>query len=320
MKSLSTRIIDSHTAGEPTRVVVEGIPDLGQGSMQDRLNRFRGLQDHWRRAWINEPRGHDVLVGALLLEPQDPAHLCGTIFFNNTGTLGMCGHGTIGLISTLAYLGRIGAGDHIIETPVGDVTATLHDDGQVTVANVPAYRTQSSVVVQVPGHGSVKGQVAWGGNWFFLCPVPDLKIELENLHELERLSMKIREALQHKGITGANGAEIDHIELMGAPLNALNHGRNFVLCPGGVYDRSPCGTGTSAKLACLAADGELAPGERWRQESVIGSVFTGWYEADPHYPDVIRPFIQGRAHVTLDAQVVMDSSDPFVWGITGTSG
>ena len=316
-----TRIIDSHTAGEPTRVVVSGGPDLGAGDMASRRDRFRAEHDAWRCALVNEPRGSDVIVGALLCAPVDPASTCGVIFFNNVGFIGMCGHGTIGVVATLAHLGRIGAGDHRIETPVGNVTATLHDDGTVTVANVPSYRFATNVAVDVPGHGVVHGDVAWGGNWFFLCDDHGLSLEAARVGELTAVATRMRVALSRQRVTGAGNAEIDHVELVGPPADTRNNARNFVLCPGGAYDRSPCGTGTSAKLACLAADGMLAPGEAWRQESVIGSVFTGRYSRPlpPRTdlpPNSVLPQIHGRAFVTLDASLVFDPADAFAWGLT----
>jgi 4-hydroxyproline epimerase len=313
------RIIDSHTGGEPTRVIVAGGPELGRGPMAERLQRFRSDHDAWRRALANEPRGNDVIVGALLCEPVNPAHAAGVIFFNNGGFIGMCGHGTIGVVATLAYLGRIGSGTWRIETPVGEVDATLHDDASVTVANVPAYRHARQVALDVPGHGRVHGDVAWGGNWFFLCHDHGLAVEPSQLKALMALSEAMRSALPAQGVTGAGGAEIDHVELLGPARDPRHQGRSFVLCPGGAYDRSPCGTGTSAKLACLAAEGELAPGAVWHQESVIGSVFAAHYERDPSRADAIRPFIRGRAFVTLDAQVVIDPQDPFAWGLTTTA-
>ena len=318
--AIATRIIDSHTGGEPTRVVVSGGPDLGRGSMAERRQRFRDAHDAWRRALVNEPRGSDVLVGALLCEPEDAASACGVIFFNNVGYLGMCGHGTIGLVATLAHLGRAKPGDLAIETPVGNVTATLHADGSVSVANVPSYRHARRVAVDVPGNGTVHGDVAWGGNWFFLCDDHGLALDARRIDELTAFASRVRDALSSQRVTGRDGADVDHIELVGAAADPANDARNFVLCPGGAYDRSPCGTGTSAKLACLAADDKLAPGAPWRQESVIGSVFTGRY-ARPTAPlagfpaDAVLPVIHGRAHVTLDATVVFDPADVFAWGL-----
>ncbi len=313
MSSHRIHVIDSHTAGEPTRVVVAGGPDLGAGSVAERARVFRERFDRVRSAVVNEPRGSDVLVGALLCEPSDPAAACGVIFFNNVGVLGMCGHGTIGLVATLAHLGRIGPGDHRIETPVGDVTATLHPDGRVSVRNVPSYRHAKDVAVDVDGHGRVTGDVAWGGNWFFLIGDHREALELARVERLTDLTRRIRRALEANGITGADGGVIDHIELFGPPADPANHARNFVLCPGGVYDRSPCGTGTSAKLACLAADGKIGPGEVWRQEGILGTVFEGRYE--PSAAGAVVPTITGRAWVTAEATLLLRDDDPFRDGI-----
>jgi len=318
--SAQARVIDSHTGGEPTRCVVSGGPDLGNGTLAERRQRFRDVHDAWRRALVCEPRGSDVVVGALLCAPLEASSACGVIFFNNVGYLGMCGHGTIGLIATLAHLGRLKPGDHRIETPVGTVTATLHPEGSVSVANVPSYRHARRVAVEVAGHGVVHGDVAWGGNWFFLCEDHGRTLVSSDVGELTDFASRVREALQRQRVTGRDGAEIDHIELVGPAADPANHARNFVLCPGGAYDRSPCGTGTSAKLACLAADDKLTPGALWRQESVIGSVFSGSYTraAQPLAglpADAVLPVIQGHAHVTLDATLVFDPADPFAWGL-----
>jgi 4-hydroxyproline epimerase len=306
------RVIDSHTGGEPTRIVVLGGPDLGSGPLKDRLRRFQAEHDRFRSAIVNEPRGSDVLVGGLITEPTEPGSVAGVIFFNNVGYLGMCGHGTIGLMATLAHLGRIEPGDHRIDTPVGTVTARWHGGGRTTVRNVPSYRLAANVRVKVPGAGEIRGDVAWGGNWFFLAEAGSESLSLDNLPRLTDLSWRIRHALTDAGITGRDGAEIDHVELFGPPGDARNHGRNFVLCPGGAYDRSPCGTGTSAKLACLVADGKLKPGDVWRQESILGSVFEGSVEDTPQG---LVPSITGSAWISADAELLLDPGDPFCWGI-----
>jgi 4-hydroxyproline epimerase len=309
------QVIDSHTGGEPTRVVVAGGPDLGTGALAARRERFRRDFDAFRRAVVNEPRGSDVLVGALLCAPVDAASACGVIFFNNVGYLGMCGHGTIGLVTTLAWLGRLAPGRHRIETPVGVVTTELHASGQVSVRNVPSYRHASGVVVEVAGHGRITGDVAWGGNWFFLSADHGQALETSNVESLVDFGWRVRQALTAAGVRGANGAEIDHIELTGPGSHAGLDGRNFVLCPGKAYDRSPCGTGTSAKLACLVADGKLAPGGRWRQESIIGSVFEGSVEIEA---GSIVPTITGQAWITADAILILDPADPYCHGIGPT--
>jgi 4-hydroxyproline epimerase len=306
------RVVDSHTGGEPTRVVVEGGPDLGTGPLAERRERFRREHDGFRSAVVNEPRGSDVLVGALLCAPADPSCAAGVIFFNNVGTLGMCGHGTIGLIATLAHLGRLGPGEHRVETPVGVVTTRLHPDGRVSVRNVPSRRTAAAVPLDVPGLGRVTGDVAWGGNWFFLCSDHGLAVRFDNLERLTDAAWRIRQELGRRGIAGDDGGEIDHVELFGPPQAAGGDSRSFVLCPGRAYDRSPCGTGTSAKLACLHADGKLGPGQTWRQESIIGSVFEGSVEV---VGGQIIPTVTGTAHVNAEATLILDPRDPYNLGI-----
>jgi 4-hydroxyproline epimerase len=306
------RVIDSHTAGEPTRVVIAGGPDLRTGPISQRLENFRSKHDCFRSAIVNEPRGSDVIVGALLLEPTDSTCTAGVIFFNNVGCLGMCGHGTIGLMATLAHLGRATPGRHKIETPVGIVTATLHDPNHSSIQNVPSYRHAKNVSVNVEGHGAVTGDIAWGGNWFFLVHDHAQTLEPRNIEALTAFTWRIRHALERAQITGANGGHIDHIELISPSPTPNINARNFVLCPGGAYDRSPCGTGTSAKVACLVADGKLKPGEVWRQESIIGSVF----EATAEIRDgAIIPTIKGSAYVTSEAMLLLNPADPFCWGI-----
>lgn len=304
------RVIDSHTAGEPTRLVIEGGPELGEGPLDERLRRFREQQDHYRRAIVNEPRGSDPLVGALLCRPHRPDCQVGAIFFNNVGYLGMCGHGTIGLVASLAALGRCGPGPLRIDTPVGPVDARLHEDGSVDVANVKSFRKAHRVTVSVAGLGEVRGDVAWGGNWFFLTDTSSIEIALGHLEALTSTAWRVRRAVNEQGFP-----EVDHIELFGPPCRAGASGRNFVLCPGGAYDRSPCGTGTSAKLACLAADGKLGEGEPWVQESLIGSTFTGRYRWHDRDRGEIVPTITGTAHVTAESLLRFDPQDPFRWGI-----
>jgi proline racemase len=308
MKRIS--IVDSHTGGEPTRIVTAGGLDLGGGSTADKLKLFRDRHDAFRSAVVNEPRGSDVIVGAILVEPQDSSCATGVIFFNNVGYLGMCGHGTIGLVATLAHLGRIRPGEHRIETPVGIVTATLHENGDASVGNVPSWRAREAVEVKVPGVGIIVGDVAWGGNWFFLIQDHGQELSLARSDVLTEFCWKIRQAVNSQGFP-----EVDHIELFGPSSTPGAHSRNFVQCPGKAYDRSPCGTGTSAKLACLAADGKLREGENWVQESIIGSTFTGSFAWLDRAAGKIAPQIKGRAYVNAEATLLLDEQDPFCWGI-----
>ncbi|WP_367372073.1 4-hydroxyproline epimerase [Pseudomonas lini] len=303
-------VIDSHTGGEPTRLVTAGFPDLGTGSMAERRKLLAEHHDQWRAACVLEPRGSDVLVGALLCTPVDPSACAGVIFFNNTGYLGMCGHGTIGLVASLAHLGKISPGVHSIETPVGTVQATLHEDHSVSVRNVPAYRYRKALMLQVPDVGQVVGDIAWGGNWFFLIAEHGLRVAGDNLDALTAYTYAVQQALEAQGIRGEDGGLIDHVELFAEDDHADS--RNFVLCPGKAYDRSPCGTGTSAKLACLAADDKLQPGQIWRQASVIGSEFEGSYEWQG---ERVVPTIRGRAFISAEASLIIEQDDPFAWGI-----
>jgi 4-hydroxyproline epimerase len=309
------RVIDSHTEGEPTRVIVDGGPPLGDGPLAGRLARFEAEFDHVRRFAVNEPRGHEAIVGALLCEPHDKSCAAGVIFFNNVGYIGMCGHGTIGLAVTLAHMGRLKPGRHRFETPVGVVGVELIDGSTATVENVESYRFAEAVSVEVEGFGTVRGDVAWGGNWFFLTPNAPCDLEFANVGRLTVAATAISDALQAQGVRGKDGASIDHIEFFASARSSDANSRNFVLCPGGAYDRSPCGTGTSAKLACLHAKGELRPGEVWVQESIIGSRFLASFQPGP--TGGVLPRISGRAFICAESKLVQDALDPFRYGIRG---
>jgi 4-hydroxyproline epimerase len=305
-------VVDTHTGGEPTRVVISGGPELGTGSMADRLAVFRDHHDPFRSAVVNEPRGSDVMVGALIVEPVDPTAAAGVIFFNNVGYLGMCGHGTIGVAVALAYLGRLGPGTHRLETPVGPVAVALDGPNTVTIENVESYRSAKDVAIDVPGLRTYVGDVAWGGNWFFLVQDHGETLNVGNVDRLTDVTWAIRQTLIAKGISGTDGGEIDHIELFGPPTRPGADRKNFVLCPGRAYDRSPCGTGTSAKVACLVADGKLGEGQVWRQESIIGSLFEGSARI---VEGKVRPRIRGSAYVNAESTLIIDPADPFAMGI-----
>jgi 4-hydroxyproline epimerase len=310
MGTRTIEVVDSHTGGEPTRVVVAGGPDLGSGSLALRRDRFRDDFDRFRSAIVNEPRGSDVIVGALLVPPEDRTCAAGVVFFNNVGCIGMCGHGTIGVVATLAHLGRLASGRHRIETPVGVVAVDLAANGEVSVENVASYRTHEAVRVDVPGVGAVEGDIAWGGNWFFLVADHGQELVLDRVEALTDYCWALRCALNAQGHEA-----VDHVELFGAPGAPEANSRSFVLCPGKAYDRSPCGTGTSAKLACLAADGRLAEGAHWIQESIIGSTFRASYRWLDHERARIVPTVTGRAHVNAHATLILDDDDPYCYGI-----
>lgn len=309
------RFIDSHTEGEPTRIIIDGGPSVGAGPMDEQLIRLRDSADHFRQTVINEPRGWEAVVGALLCEPIDSSCAAGVIFFNNSGYLGMCGHGAIGVAVTLHYLGRVGLGKQRLETPVGVVEVQLLSPHEVAIENVPSFRLHAKVKVDVDGLGTMTGDVAWGGNWFFLVDSSPAPLLAENASVLSDAASRVRQALNRQGITGTDGAEIDHIEFFGPPLAPDAHSRNFVYCPGGAYDRSPCGTGTSAKLACLAADGKLKPGEQWIQESIIGSRFRATYRLDQ--AKQIIPEVSGHAYICGEGRLIQQPADPFIHGIGG---
>ena len=304
------RVVDSHTEGEPTRVIIEGMPQPAGNTMAERRDDLRERYDHLRRAIVCEPRGYAAIVGAMLTPPVSPDALAGIVFFNNETYLGMCGHGLIGVVRTLEHLGRLTPGAVRFDTPVGTVSAELERDGSVTIQNVPAHCHALDAPVNVPGLGTVTGDVAYGGNWFFITHL-DVPLDLSNVGELTRVTQAIQDAIDEQGT--ADDVPIDHIELSAAPHRTDADARNFVLCSGGEYDRSPCGTGTSAVMATLHARGRLAIGQPWRQESITGSRFTGWLTqgADGE----LIPHIRGSAFVTGEATLRFDPADPFRLGI-----
>ncbi|MDQ2890160.1 MAG: proline racemase family protein [Gemmatimonadota bacterium] len=310
------RVVDSHTEGEPTRVVLDGWPQPRGATMAERAADVRSNFDHLRRAVVCEPRGHDAIVGALLTPPENPDSTVGVIFFNNGTYLGMCGHGTIGVVRTLQHLGRISPGTIRIDTPVGTVSAELGEDGSITIVNIPSYVHALDIAVDVPGVGRVVGDVAWSGNWFFITHDTPIRVTSANAKELTRVTQAIQDALNAARVSGAEGAPIDHIEISAPPSRPDADSKNFVLCSGGEYDRSPCGTGTSAKLAILHARGQLALGAEWRQESITGSLFTGWLTVNAR--GELIPHIRGRAYIMGESTLRFDGADPFILGISGT--
>lgn len=311
------RVVDSHTEGEPTRVVVEGWPQPNGATMAERRDDLRERFDHLRHAVVCEPRGHDAVVGALLTPPANTGSAAGIVFFNNGTYLGMCGHGLIGVVRTLEHLGRLMPGVARFDTPVGTVTAELAPDGSVTIENIPSHLHARDVVVEVPGYGAVTGDVAWGGNWFFITHADVVPVDMAHLSELGRFTQAIQDAITAQGITGADGGEIDHIEISAPPARADADCRNYVLCSGGAYDRSPCGTGTSAKMAALHAHGELDFGQEWRQEGIAGGLFTGWLT--PGAGGTLVPHVRGTAYITGDATLYFDVRDPFRAGISSAA-
>jgi 4-hydroxyproline epimerase len=303
------RAIDSHTGGEPTRVVLEGQIPLEGATMAERRDDLVRRFDGFRSGLVREPRGADVWVGAVLTPPVTEGAVCGVVFFTTVGTLGMCGHGTIGVVETLRHLERISPGPIRLDTPVGPVAAVLRDDGRVAIENVPGYRHREDVTIDVEGLGTVRGDVSWGGNWFFIVHEPLFDVCLAHAPDLLGATERIRRRLVEAGVTGRDGTEIDHVEIFSEGDAGST---NFVLCPGGSYDRSPCGTGTSAKLAGLYEDGLLATGEEYVQRGVTGSVFVG--SVRPTAEGVV-PTIVGRAWVTAESTFLFAEDDPLREGL-----
>lgn len=297
------KVIDSHTGGMPTRVVAGGFPEPQGRTVAARRDDLRRRFGRLTRAVVAPPRGHEALVGALLVSPDSPDAHTGVVFFDQSGVIGMCGHGAIGLAHTLRAQERIGDGRHRLDTPVGPVAIEVLADGRVAVANVPSRRVAADVTLAVDGVGAVTADIAYGGNTFLLVkrPVLDLAQPPEALIAHTRAIL----AAAHR----AGHTDVDHIELLGPPTVAGAHARNFVLCPSGTYDRSPCGTGTSAKVACLAADGELAPGQAWTQESITGSVFTVSYEWIDRPGGWIAPRVVGGATLTAEGDLLFPQGD-----------
>lgn len=311
-------VIDSHTEGEPTRVILSGGPDLGSGSLAERANILATEHQEFYRSVVSEPYGQEAMVGVMLVEPVNSECVAGVVYFDAASVIGMCGHGTIGVAVTLAHMGKIDIGTHKIETPVGIVEVTLSNQNTVTVKNVDSYRTQKRVSVDVKGIGNVVGDIAYGGNWFFLVDDSPTPVLPNNIRGLTEAGIAIREAIHAQGITGENNGIIDHIVLYGPALTQKGHTRNFVLCPDNAYDRSPCGTASSARLACLAADKLLLAGHDIHQESTIGSSYTLSYQntISPTSPKgSITPAITGQAFITREATLIHNPNDPLKNGI-----
>ena len=289
-------VIDSHTGGMPTRAIVDGFPKLAGATVAERRDDLERRFDALRRAIVMEPRGSEPMVAALLGPPDSADAAASVIFFDRTDVLGMCGHGAIGVVQTLRALGRIDVGRQRLDTPAGTVEAECLEDGRVRLVNVPSRRLAAGVELAVAGLGRVTGDVAYGGNVFFLATSPDVDLG-QPLDALHVVAQAIQQACSESAAERPLLGKVNHIELMGEPTNSNAHARNFVLCPSGAYDRSPCGTGTSAKIACLAVEGKLAPGQEWVQESITGSLFTATYAWIDMAQGIVVPTITGEAEI-----------------------
>jgi proline racemase len=297
--TVTIEVVDSHTGGEPTRVVTDGFPRLFGETLHDRGADLASRHRRLATAIVDEPRGNDPMVGALLTEPQDARCVTGVIFFDRSLVLGMCGHGMIGLVETLRQLGRIGPGEHLVETPVGVVSVVLGADGRVSVDNVVSRRLEHGIAVDVPSLGRVTGDIVYGGNTFFLVGAPAIDLDRPR-PELLAVAVDVM-----RSIHAAGYGDVDHVELFGPPTSPSANSRNFVLCPSGTYDRSPCGTGTSAKVAALAVDGELDEGATWVQQSITGSEFAVRYRWHDRAAGAVIPTVTGSATVTGQARLLI---------------
>lgn len=309
-------VIDSHTGGMPTRVILDGGPNLGTGSLKQRADSLASEHEAFYKSVLLEPRGQPGMVAALMVPPVDPDCAAGVIYFDADAVLGMCGHGTIGLAVTLAHLGRIKPGISKIETPAGVITIDLLDQNTVRVTNVESRRVHKSVTVDTAEYGQITGDVAYGGNWFFIVDPSPIPVVPGNIRTLTDRAIAIREACLDQAIGGEAGEPVDHVIFQGASDTPGVHSRNFVLCPDDNYDRSPCGTGSSARLACLAADGLLSPDTEIQQESIIGSPYTLSYQPGPK--GGVVPALTGQAHIIADGQLYFAENDPFKLGVSNT--
>lgn len=311
-------VIDSHTGGEPTRVILDGGPDLGRGPLAERAQILGDRHENFYKSVLREPRGQPAMVAALLTEPTDPTCAAGVIYFDVAAVIGMCGHGTIGLAVTLHHLGRIGLGRHRLETPVGVIEFELLDRNSVRVTNVESYVVKKDIRLDVPEYGleygTVCGTIAYGGNMFFITENVPIALETSQIGPLTIYANRIAQSIQDDGLNDGLSRPIDHIILQQQqPDGSSVFARNFVLCPDGTFDRSPCGTGCSAILACLADAGHLAAGDEIIQESIIGSSYCLSYKRG--LKGGVVPMIEGQAWVTSESKLMFDESDPFPGGI-----
>ena len=310
------RVIDSHTIGEPTRVVLDeslvaGL-DLGGGSVRDRRDQFRDRCDHVRSALVGDPRGTTAMVGVILVPPADPTCRFGAFYVNRVGYLDMCGHATIGLAVTLGARGIIEPGDFRLESPAGVVGVTWHGGGEAAFECVPPRRIAQNLALACDDGSQVTGDVATSGLWFYLCRDHGILVEPTAIPALTARAWSIRRALEARGISGDGGEVIDHVVLLGPPRDPGNDGRAFVLCPDGAFDRSPCGTGTSALVGCLFEDGILTAGRTWRQESVLGGVYEASIRRER---DILVPTVRGRAWLTAETTLHFAGDDPYRTGL-----
>jgi proline racemase len=321
--------VDSHTEGMPTRVVTGGIGVIPGATMNERRLHFIEHLDHIRKLLVNEPRGHAAMSGAILQPPTRPDADYGVLFIEVSGCLPMCGHGTIGVATVLVETGMVDVVEPVtvvrLDTPAGLVVATVAvRDGHaesVTIENVPAYCERLDEVLVVPGLGDVPYSLAFGGNFYAMVDLDDIGLPFDRAAGPRILDagLRIMDAInsqappRHPEIDGVDHCH--HVEFI-APGSDAAHSRHAMAIHPGWFDRSPCGTGTSARMAELWARGELALGADFVNESFIGSSFTGRLVRETTVAGIpaVIPTVTGRAWITAIGQYVLDPTDPFPEG------
>ncbi|QVQ53464.1 proline racemase family protein [Spiractinospora alimapuensis] len=323
--------VDSHTEGMPTRVVTGGVGPVPGATMAERRTYFMEHLDHIRELLVNEPRGHAAMSGAILQPPSRPDADWGVIYIEVSGCLPMCGHGTIGVATVLVETGMVEVTEPVTEvrldTPAGLVTARVSvTDGRaesVTIRNVASFSVAHDATVRVPGIGDVRYDMAYGGNFYAIVPIEDLGIPFDKA-EKDRMAtagLAIMDAInaQNRPVHPIDPtiAGCKHVQLTASGGTGAD-ARNAMVIHPGWFDRSPCGTGTSARMAQLHSRGELAVGQDFVNQSLLGTSFTGRLleETDVGGLPAVVPTVTGRAWITAMGQYLLDPDDPFPRGFT----
>ncbi|MFW6692287.1 proline racemase family protein [Streptomyces sp. MAR4 CNX-425] len=324
--------VDSHTEGMPTRVVTGGVGVVPGATMAERRAYFAEHLDDVRRLLVNEPRGHAAMSGAILQPPTRPDADYGVLYIEVSGLLPMCGHGTIGVATVLVETGMVPVTEPVtrvrLDTPAGPVTAEVAVSGgraeSVTFRNVPSFALELDAAVEVPGLGRVTYDMAYGGNFYAILPADSLGIPFAKAEKQRMLDvgLAIMAAVNeqrrpvHPADPGIAGCK--HVQLTAPPAGGGADARNAMVIHPGWFDRSPCGTGTSARMAQLYARGELALGADFVNESLLGTLFTGRLEEETAVGGVRAqiPAVTGRAWITGMGQYLLDPEDPFPAGFT----
>jgi len=327
----SFKTIDTHTMGEPTRIITEGLPFIPGNNMMDKKNYLVEHFDYIRTMTMHEPRGHGDMFGAILMEPTKKEADIGVIFMDSGGYLNMCGHGSIGVSTILVDEGYVKVEEPItnitLDTPAGLVRAKVEVENKkakgVSIENVPAFLYKENIKIEISELGQVPVDISFGGSFFALVDSKylNLKISLENIDEIIKLALIIREKINnkvkviHPNIPDIN--KVDLVEIYGKPTNSIADLKNVVIFGAGQFDRSPCGTGTSAKLAYLHGKNKLKKNEYFVHESITGTMFKGRIleEVKIGKYNGIIPEIKGRAFIIGYSHLIAQEEDPFKHGL-----